>query len=323
MVELNGVMNLSIDQVAGIAHLVAGSVENLAPEDVTILDSRSNILSQKTLDASMSLVSRQLQIQKEIELYRSQKAQSMLDNVLGPGKATVRVSAQLDFEKTESTVETYDPDGQVIRMETVNKMETRTPGQGGATGAAARLGGLNSGPMDNTNDTNERKTEYENSKTVQRTVNDGVRIKKLAVSLILDEGMAEKQANLEAIVKNAVGFEEGRGDTMDAMVAAFPPPEELPPPPGFLETIDIMETARYGTVLLTFLFGFLLIRFLVGKGKKQLQLEAVSSAGPLRVDASAQSGGEKSAVREQVIRAIEQDPAEASRLLQTWLSEED
>lgn len=323
MLELQGPMKLDPSQIAGIAHLIAGSVEGLTADEVTILDSKGNVLSLKTVEMGMNAASRQLQIQKEMESYRAGKCQGMLDDVFGAGMVSVRVSAELDFRKAESTIETYDPDSSVVRSEKVNKSETTSPTPPGSTGAAARLGGVSPQGSEAKADSNERTTEYDNSRTVQTTVEDGVKIKRLAIGLVIDESLTDKRSDLEAIVKNSVGFDVARGDTLDTMVTKFPVAPEPPPPPGFLETIDIVEVTRYASVVVSFLLAFLLIRFLVGKGRKGLATAETVIGLPARGERLAIDEGEARAVREQVIRAIEQDPVEASRLLQAWLAEED
>ncbi|MEA3297376.1 MAG: flagellar basal-body MS-ring/collar protein FliF, partial [candidate division Zixibacteria bacterium] len=118
VVKLKQAGSLAKQQVAGISHLMASSVEGLKPENITILDYDGNLLSsgQKN-DVVAGLTSSQLEVGMIVEKRLENKAQSMLDEVLGVGASVVRVSAQLDFQQLESTSEKYDPNASSIRSE--------------------------------------------------------------------------------------------------------------------------------------------------------------------------------------------------------------
>jgi len=101
---------LAKHQVKGITHLVASSVEGLTPDNITIVDYDGNLLSSgETADLAAGLSSTQLDVRKQVEQYLEQKAQTMMDGVLGDGKSIVRVTADLDFQQLERTSEIYDP----------------------------------------------------------------------------------------------------------------------------------------------------------------------------------------------------------------------
>ena len=98
-------------QVRGIAQLVSSSVEGLKPEKLTIVDSNGNVLSDSLggeKDSQRMSLS-QLDSQRTFETDLEQRTQTMLDRVLGYGKATVRVRAVLDWDQFESSSETYSP----------------------------------------------------------------------------------------------------------------------------------------------------------------------------------------------------------------------
>jgi len=103
-------------QIEGIAHLVASSVEGLSPENVIIIDNRGAILSKPTGDPKfMRVTASQMEYQQNLERDLAGRIQSMLENVVGQGKAVVRVAADLDFRVTEKMEETYDSEAPVIR----------------------------------------------------------------------------------------------------------------------------------------------------------------------------------------------------------------
>ncbi len=109
---------LNEDQVYGILHLVAASVEGLSPENVTVIDSRGNVLSKQwETGSAMGLSANQLDLQEKVEAHLQNKAESMLSTVLGMGKSIVRISADLNFQKIDRTNERYDPDNIAILSE--------------------------------------------------------------------------------------------------------------------------------------------------------------------------------------------------------------
>ncbi len=117
IVTLEGGQELQTSQVEGIASLASGSVEHLDESDVTILDQDGNELSESIHDGDFASASNQMGVQKEMENYLAEKAQSMLDRVLGPGEAIVRVSTEHDFEQIRRQSENIDPDSRIIISE--------------------------------------------------------------------------------------------------------------------------------------------------------------------------------------------------------------
>src|SRR3984885_4078164 len=131
-VHVRGTSQLQSQSINSIRFLVANSVEGLKPNHVSVVDNLGNVLSENTDDDSLTgLTSTQLAARRNLEQYLAKKAQDMLDKVLGPGQAIVRVSADINYDTLTRSEEKYDPDGQVVRTETkndeVNDSTTATP----------------------------------------------------------------------------------------------------------------------------------------------------------------------------------------------------
>ena len=132
------------DQVDSIRHLVANAVQGLDPNEVTVVDNRGHVLSAELQqDPTLGTASSQMRYRQQIEDYFSKKVETMLASVIGPGNAVVRVSAEIDTEATTLTEEKYDPEGQVIRTQTVtedtnNTVENRSAA-GGPVGVSANV----------------------------------------------------------------------------------------------------------------------------------------------------------------------------------------
>src|SRR5580692_931753 len=121
-VHVRGNSELSQQSINSIRFLVANSVEGLKPNHVAVVDNLGNVLAENTDDDSVTgLTDTQLAARKSMETYLSKKAQDMLEKVLGPGQAIVRVAADINYDTLTQTQEKFDPDGQVVRSETKNE----------------------------------------------------------------------------------------------------------------------------------------------------------------------------------------------------------
>jgi flagellar M-ring protein FliF len=167
-IRVKGHAALQPSAVNSIRFLVANAVEGLTPNNVTVVDNRMNVLSENSdTDSAGGLTASQLSARRSLEQYLSKKAEGMLEAVLGPGQAVVRVSADLNFDTLTRTEEKYDPDGQVARSTTLTDETTdtiNTAAAGGAPGVAVNIGAetnsAGTGPA-NTSRTKKKNTDTE------------------------------------------------------------------------------------------------------------------------------------------------------------------
>ncbi len=121
-VRVRGNSEMSQQSINSIRFLVANSVEGLKPNHVAVVDNLGNVLAENTDDDSLTgLTDTQLAARRNLEQYFGKKAQDMLEKVLGPGQAIVRVSADINYDTLTQTQQKYDPDGQVVHTETKNE----------------------------------------------------------------------------------------------------------------------------------------------------------------------------------------------------------
>jgi flagellar M-ring protein FliF len=214
VLTLNRQQLLSPSQVSGIQALVAGSVEGLTDANVTVLDQNGRALSEHYADDGYGASDRQHELRREVEDHLAAKAQTMLDQVLGAGRAQVQVSATLNFEQIESERTLYDPKNQVIRSEERN--ESSEPNEGGTTESSL--------------------TNYEINQTIERIVGETGGIEQLSVAVTVDgeyvtppEGgepvyQPRDQQQLDDIsrmVQSAVGLMAERGDRIEVVNLQF------------------------------------------------------------------------------------------------------
>src|SRR5919201_1138834 len=223
-------------QVRSISNLVAGSVEGLKPQNVSIVDNNGNTLSQDpAADGGAGLTSRQLQIQHDTESGAEQNLQALLDRVLGPGKAAVRVSALMDWDQIEQTAETYTPgdptQAPVRSSHEITENSTGGSQAGGVPGPASNTGNGNvptyqaGSGTGSTSQKSDKETNYELNKTVQKIVRSPGAVKRLSVSVMLDDDPNNPDPTLAQNVQNpipaAAGIDPNRGDQLIVTPMAF------------------------------------------------------------------------------------------------------
>jgi len=279
---------LTEENIIAIQNLIAGSVERLKPEDVTILDTHGNLLSKKKNENSLAFASStEYELKKNVEKYLRLKAQEILDNVLGPGNAIVQVNADLNFTQVEKTVQSVDPESQVVISEQTTKTQN--------------VGKNNS---DSTANFNQNSTiNYEVSKTLQKVVEGTGNITKLTIAAVINQRKVKMKVNgktkikyvprsqeeiqkLESIIKNAVGFNPDRGDAFTIENIAFEPQTEnnleIPAnkPTSFFDYKNIDKLVNLIIILFAIIASFFVLKGLLKKVKEEdVLLGTVSPPG--------------------------------------------
>ncbi len=246
-VRVRGNSQLQPQSINSIRFLVANSVEGLKPNHVTLVDNLGNVLSENTDNDSLSgLTGTQLASRRNLEQYLGKKAQDMLEKVLGPGQAIVRVSAEINYDTTTRTEEKFDPDGQVIRSQTKNdeNNDSITANSSGPAGISANTStetnttASAASPVTNTkNHKSVANVEYEIGKTTSNTMLSAGGIKRISVSVTVASRMEgtgadrkvvartpEEIDKLRRIVTTACGVETGNDNTRGDAITL----EELP-----------------------------------------------------------------------------------------------
>ncbi|MGO9137344.1 MAG: flagellar basal-body MS-ring/collar protein FliF [Syntrophales bacterium] len=232
IVKLKSGRTLRPPQIEGIVHLVASSVEGMNPSDVMVVDNSGKVLSKIQDESKLARMSNsQVEYQRNVEQDLTGRVQSMLEKVVGEGRAVVRVSADLDFQITEKTEEKYDPEEPVVRstQRQSSKSSSTAPTSGGQS-SVAPVGGKQAGATTAKQGTGSERLDevvnYEINKVISKTVMPTGDIKKLSVAVLIDgpyvkndKGVEEFQprskkelTDLEELVKKAAGFDAKRGD---------------------------------------------------------------------------------------------------------------
>ncbi|MBA4065310.1 MAG: flagellar M-ring protein FliF [Isosphaera sp.] len=267
---------------AGVVSLVARSVEGLKPENVTVIDGGGRVLSDPHAADRDSLPTPQLEYREKLETYLASKAEKMLSQHLGPGRAVVQVSADINFQKVRERQETFPPDSRVAIAERIlNSTSTgvRSGGVVGAVSNVARAGGtLGGGSGSGGGGGNSKDERIETDYVVPRTVReleDGLgAVTRLSIAALVDlapgaDGAAVIAAgDVEDVIKRAIGFRTGRDEVKVSNVRLTGPagpaePDETLTQIGRIQAYVGLArnvSLALGVVLVVAIAGLLLVR---------------------------------------------------------------
>lgn len=256
MLTLRGGRTLDRSQIAGIVHLVSSSVPELSPKAVSVLDQTGALISQTGADAATGLDGQQLQYKQQIEASYNKRIFELLEPVVGRENLRSTVTADVDFSQTEATAEEYRPNQgpntqAAVRGSTSSEstnanaaMPTGVPGAATnqppvpatapINGASAPLQAAQGGGGTNSS-RREQTTTYELDKTVRVTRGAVGNVKRLNAAIVVNHRTvtdakgktstqpvpAEEVTRLTDLVKEAMGFNAERGDSVKVISAPF------------------------------------------------------------------------------------------------------
>ncbi len=210
VVNLKPTATLTREQIRGIVHLVCHSVEGLKPERVTIVDGEARPLwnGSDTAELDSELVRARREAERAYADELRRQLQQELDRVLGPGKSSVVVQAELDLDRAEvqaQRVEPLDPNRAAVVSETssVERLNGNLPAAGGPAGIASNRADTpmypTTPPASAAGEYNreDRVRNYEVNKQVEHIIRAPGRIEQLRVAVLVDQSVP--QPTLDAI----------------------------------------------------------------------------------------------------------------------------
>ena len=364
---------LDRSQVGGIMHLVSSSLPDLPVKNVSVVDQTGALLSpQSDAGEAGRLDATQLSYVQQLEQTHIKRIMEILAPLYGAENVRAQVSADIDFAQSESTSEEFKPNQTpaegAIRSQQISEAGgagggaqgvpgalTNQPGApatapltgGGATnpsgGAATAAGAAGQGRRESV-------TNYEVDKTVRRVSTPTGVLKRLSAAVVVNHkriapakpgGIAgsapltpEELTQVNALVKEAIGFSKDRGDSINVVNALFTPPmvEKLPDVPLWKqpENIDLArEIGRYlllAVVVLFVVFGVLrpLIRQVMTPPPlptpdeaQALEDAGVAADGTPRVLPAPSNSLEKARTMAQ------QDPRVVANVIRNWVNRDE
>ncbi len=366
-VKLYSGRTLEKGQVAAIIHLVASSVPGLDASRVTVVDHKGNLLSGQMDTREMMMTATQFEYTAQLESHYQQRVEEILTPILGADRVRAQVTADVDFTLTEQTEERFNPDLPALRSEQINEQSSRLgAAQGGIPGAlsnqppaagtapeqaAGAAGGEQAGAAEPLNVSKRATRNYELDKTISHTRLSSGTLRRLSVAVVVDdvvttndagdtvrqERTPEEISRITQLVKEAIGFNAQRGDSVRVINQAFlapPPPEPLPEVPIYEEAWVWDVAKAVGGTLLVLILIFVVLRPTMKKLTAAPMIvhapggagipggvgagELDSSGEPVRLPVKGKYEDTLDAARQMV----HEDPKRVAQVVRSWVAED-
>ena len=358
---------LESDQAASIVNLVASSVPNLNPDNITVIDQHGRLLSSAGEDWEDRVTASQFKIAERVENNYKRRIEALLTPLVGPGRVKAEVVADMDFTVTEETRESFDPANSALISESITQNESSSSDgdAGGVPGALSNqppeAGGVETveaATAEVSKSASSSTRNFEVDRTISHTRPQMGSIRRLSIAVLVDDspeaaidavadaeaddqadapaGLTQAQIDqYTALIREAVGFDAARGDTVAVVSAAFRPVPEGPEaePPGFLDNPVITDSLRLilGAALALAL-GFGLVRPML---KSLLEANAqgaaqIAAGGPMPMVSTVAMGAPNAAIPppsyDEKIAAAKNisatDPAKVAQVVKKWVGDE-
>ena len=356
-------------QIAGIVHLVSSSVPELSPKAVSVLDQSGALLTGRSESAHAGLDAEQLQYVSQVEAGYAKRIRELLEPVVGADNLRATVTAAVDFSQTEATSEEFKPNQGADANPAVRSQQTSEQGAGSGnalpsgvpgaasnqppiaataplTGASQPLQGAPSSSAGATGSNGRREavTNYEVDKTVRVVKNASGVVKRLNAAVVVNNRSVvdargkstqvplgtEELEKLSALVRESIGFDKDRGDSVKVINAPFRvdtfKPVELP----WWRQPDVLDIARtlalpVGLAIVAMLVFFGMVR----PGVKALlaaprrlpspRLDTIEDEAPPLPMPTALEAPQVTARLESARQMAQQNPAAVAGILRGWV----
>lgn len=362
---------------SAIVQMVAGSVPNLVPGDVTIVDHLGRLLSGKQLDGNSALTRSQLDYTQKVQDLMVQRIETILLPVVGMDGARAQVNVELDFTQVSETQEQFTPDKQHVRSQ---QTEQRSDAGAGALGVPGAL--TNQPPAGSSipetgankfvspdalnnaanhtargNNSSQSIVNYELDKTIRRVDRAAGEIKRLSIAVVVNDKFSvldnkriplteDELTKITSLVKESVGFNETRGDTIEVTNVPFiamPQLEDEAETPLWQSGWFIDTAKQVVGGLLLFLLVLMILRPISKSlSEQRVQVTDVSDEAKAVLAGPGASLGDEGGADEEAAEAarlelddpekeqsldlirelIADDPKHVSQIVKTWIKED-
>ncbi|GAB4303223.1 MAG: flagellar basal-body MS-ring/collar protein FliF [Thiohalomonadaceae bacterium] len=349
-------------QVAAITHMVASSIPNLEPSRVTVVDQSGRLLSSKP-PTNAAVNQEQFEYTRKLEESYIARIEDIIAPIVGMQGVRAQVSAEVDFTITEQTQESYNPDLPALRSEQVYEEKSTSEGAQGVPGAlsntppvAATVPEVATGQpggaavAQSGRSLNRATKNYELDRTISHSKLATGQVRRLSVAVVVDDRQsvnqngevvreprsAEEMERIAALVREAVGYNAQRGDTVNVINASFQTAqtvEPLPEPPLWKQpwVLDVGRQLLGVLVVILLLFGVLrpLLRALAAvkpppapvaeHGMSEDRLTLGGPGGVMQLSQHNTYEGNIAMIRDMA----RQDPKHVAQVVKTWVSGEE
>jgi len=281
VLKLHAGRSLDSSQVEAVVHLVASGVPELEADHVTVVDQKGKLLNGERRDSELKLTATQFEYTRQLEDHYRQRVETLLEPIVGAGAVRAQISADIDFTQTEQTEERFNPERPVLRSEQLSEDQSRLSAVQGVPGALsnqpppnpvvpekAAAPGKPATPVaagdaavpPPVSVSRQSTRNFEIDKTISHTRQAPAKLRRLSVAVVVDnvlepatedaepvrrERTADEMERMAALVRDAVGYNEQRGDSVRVVNAAFLPAEDVvASEPGFWQQAWFWDVLR-------------------------------------------------------------------------------
>ena len=301
---------LDEERIAGIVHLVAASVPGLEADQVTVIDQKGRLLTNSG-SSDIAASSSQLTYTRSLESLYGQRIRDILAPILGADGIRAQVVADIDFTTVETTTENYQPDNRAVRSEEIIEEKTSGHGAAGVPGALSnqppRAGttgtvGTEENIATSVNSSSRAMRNYEMDHSISHSRTAPGEVQRLSVAVVVDyrkqtkeDGSVEhvplgeeEMTRITALVKDAVGYDAERNDSVNVSNISFQVIEEMEPVPE----VPVWQQAWLWDVGKKVLGGMMVLLLAFGVLKPSLRSLATNSAQIAALPPGAAAGQE-------------------------------
>ena len=374
LVKLYAGRILEAGQVSAISHLVASSVPNLEPQRVTVVDESGRLLSARQRSGDLAMNQGQFEYVRNLETSFVDRIEDILSPIVGRGGVRAQVAADIDFSVTEQTMETFNPDLPALRSQEISEEQSLANALQGVPGALANQppgGGFapevatgqnaQGGAQQPANSRRQSTSNYELDRTISHTRMAGGNLRRLSVAVVINDRMVtneqgvmvaeprpeEELERLTTLVRDAVGYNAQRGDTVNVISAPFDQvevPMDIPPVPLWEQSWVLDLGKVLGALILGILLILLVLRPMMrnlssakgmsapggsadamaalahggGLGEDQLTLGSDQSEGVVKLPGP----GAYEQNIDMVRNVVKEDPKRVAQVMRNWISED-
>lgn len=337
---LKPMVELQPEQIKAIAELVAGSIQNLKVEDVNIIDTAGNILSnQIKKNSNTALELDQLELRRAFEKDLELRLQQLLDSIYGHNKAVAMVTANLDFNQKQTNRTVWGREGVVASEQTTERMTTNTDnsipvGESNRDPDLIGIPELTSSGADTVSIKN-----YEIDKLEEQEIYAPGRVLSISTAVAINgELPTEAEMQIRDIISAAIGFDAERGDTINVLSTEFDQ-SELEAAQAEMAELDAAQQEQARTeqwmawglkglgIAVLLILGLAIIRTV----KSRLETPEISPEQPESIHeveeqlARAQKEVAAQFVSEdkEIKKILDDQPEVAAKIVTTWLEEDE
>lgn len=332
-----GGVKMNEEAVNSIRFLVANAVQGLSLEDVAVVDNNGNVLSENLKgDTSVAGLPSQIRYRQSLEEYYAKKIETMLEKIAGPGNIVAKVAVEIDSDASKTTEERFDPEGQVVRTQTITEDLNSTKENKPSQIVSVQAGPNSGSPRDEGGAVNvtegskkNKNISYEISRSTTEMIRNPGAIKEISAAVFIskrykedgDKSIAMPRSDaeiksLQKMVANILGIKDADLERISIQEAEFTSPYK-PLEIGWLDKgekiVDLTKPLIASVCALLIFFIFL-------KMLKQYKLELKNNSPKSDYGLNALQSLSQKPTPDILNQMIRQKPENVGEALKNWMN---